>query len=400
MKRLLSLILCLVMLFSIAVPAYAESPKDDSTPQTEDVVQDEQSTIPDEENELTVLEETEPEIIVETEVPNEEELPVEETETEVIVEAETSDEEVELPVSEEIEPEPIVETQASGKESNTRTFVFVNPIYRNVVKEEDLQYSGSAPIGQNNNTYNATGYVSKSNAATSLRGSMTSRKTNVTLQYYTTTGVGYSDSVALDAIQNEFVNTIYQNAVAHTGNAREGDYLRFQFGGIGGMISFYTESSKNYVTLDLELSYYTTASQESSMNSAVSSLISKLNLSGKNDYQKIKSIYDWITANVTYDYTTLYDDDYKLKYTGYAALVDRTAVCQGYSVLFYRLALEAGVDARVVSSDPMCHAWNVARPVKNQNKYYYLDSTWDAGETSYYYFLRGKQLGKITAVMT
>ena len=70
---------------------------------------------------------------------------------------------------------------------------------------------------------------------------------------------------------------------------------------------------------------------------------------------------------------------------------DGTAVCQGYSLLFYRLALELGVDARFIggyTDDGEPHAWNI---VKLGDEYYNLDSTWDAGydESEYKYYLRG-----------
>ena len=75
-----------------------------------------------------------------------------------------------------------------------------------------------------------------------------------------------------------------------------------------------------------------------------------------------------------------------LKYTAYAALINKTAVCQGYASLFYRLALDAGVDTRVISGEAGGpHAWNI---VKLNGKYYNLDSTWDAGRSTYAYFLK------------
>ena len=61
--------------------------------------------------------------------------------------------------------------------------------------------------------------------------------------------------------------------------------------------------------------------------------------------------------------------------------------------MFYRLALEAGVDARVISgigtpsgSEGGPHGWNI---VELKDKYYYVDSTWDAGRSTYSYFLKG-----------
>ena len=111
-----------------------------------------------------------------------------------------------------------------------------------------------------------------------------------------------------------------------------------------------------------------------------------LDLSNKTDYQKVKAIYDYICSNVTYDHDNLNDESYSLKYTAYAALINKTAVCQGYASLFYRLALDTGVDTRVISGEAGGpHAWNI---VKLNGKYYNLDSTWDAGRSTYAYFLK------------
>ena len=41
------------------------------------------------------------------------------------------------------------------------------------------------------------------------------------------------------------------------------------------------------------------------------------------------------------------------QYTAYAALLDQKAACQGYAVLFYRMALELGVDSRLISGTEM-----------------------------------------------
>ena len=69
------------------------------------------------------------------------------------------------------------------------------------------------------------------------------------------------------------------------------------------------------------------------------------------EYQKICGIYDYICSHITYDYANLNDNSYQLKHTAYAALINGTAVCQGYALLLYRLSLELGFDARLISGD-------------------------------------------------
>lgn len=142
-----------------------------------------------------------------------------------------------------------------------------------------------------------------------------------------------------------------------------------------------------YFTVKYSVTYYTDFNQEQQVSARVSQVLSSLGLTGQNDYTKIKKIYDYICSNVTYDYSHLSDPTYQLQYTAYAALINGTSVCQGYAVLFYRMALQSGVDARLISGtgNGGPHAWNI---VKIGSYYYNLDSTWDAGNSYYYYFLK------------
>ena len=134
------------------------------------------------------------------------------------------------------------------------------------------------------------------------------------------------------------------------------------------------------------VSYLSDAAQEEKVAQIEKEVFQTLKISGQSDYQKVKAIYDYICSNVSYDYTNLNDDTYIQKYTAYAALIDKTAVCQGYASLLYRMVLDAGVDARVISGDAGGpHAWNI---VRLKDKYYNLDSTWDAGRGNYSYFLK------------
>ena len=186
------------------------------------------------------------------------------------------------------------------------------------------------------------------------------------------------------------VQRIYDKAIDHTGVGTEGDYLyfhesQFQYG------YKYTDdgiSSSVDVNLTFGFSYYTDSAQEAQLTAEVDAVLSALKLGGKNEYDKVKAIYDYICENVKYDYDNLNNEAHKLKYSAYAALCNGTSVCQGYANLFYRLANEAGLDARIVSgtSRGQNHAWNIVRV---DGKYYNIDSTWDAGRDAYNYFLRG-----------
>ena len=101
-------------------------------------------------------------------------------------------------------------------------------------------------------------------------------------------------------------------------------------------------------TFSYNISYYTTSEQETEMDTFARNFVgSDAIKKAATTYDKVKAIYDWLCTNVVYDHRNLNDHAYMLKHTAYAAAINHTAVCQGYAVLFYRLALEcveAGAD--------------------------------------------------------
>lgn len=178
------------------------------------------------------------------------------------------------------------------------------------------------------------------------------------------------------------INVVFDQIYNHTGNPKHGDYLLWNTAKIGLSCEGYSFDMDYYVTS----SFFTNAYQEQVVDAKIPEVISSLNLKGMSEYRKVKAIYDYICANVEYDFDNLEDDSYDLKYSTYAALMNKKAVCQGYATLFYRMCLQAGIDARVISGDgggP--HAWNI---VKVGKYYYNVDSTWDAGYDEYIWFLR------------
>lgn len=211
-----------------------------------------------------------------------------------------------------------------------------------------------------------------------LRQQMVNRETTVEFQF---TAENFSQAT---------FDVIYEEAIKHTGVPTEGDSLNFVCGGWASGASGIVGDP--FLTVTYNITYYTDAAQEGALTSAINDLKANLNLDGKTDYQIIKGIYDYMTANIAYDYTNKGNTGYKLQYTAYAALVNKTSVCQGYATLFYRLALSYGIDARIISgkSHGENHAWNI---VKLGGKYYYLDSTWDStwdgDKTNHDYFLKG-----------
>ena len=192
----------------------------------------------------------------------------------------------------------------------------------------------------------------------------------------------FEDQLMYDALYD-----IFDQAIVHTGTPTHGDYLQWQYASWGGGADGSLQGTTAYLIYTFSFTYYTTADQEAQVDTAIANLRSSLSLTGKSDYEKLTAIYRYICDNITYDNEHLNDQNYTLQYTAYAALINRTAVCQGYALLLYRLALEEGIDCRLIAGtgNGGPHGWNIARL---DNLYYNLDSTWDAGETQWQYFLK------------
>ena len=262
----------------------------------------------------------------------------------------------------------------NDNENHTMSLTYVNPFYADSVSEEYIKQQAEDNVAALAETIY---YDTVPEAGEQVRNHLKERAETIV--------VGVDSKEAPSA---EIANEIFDEALEHTGNATEGDYLKWQYGGWHARISYYNQNGLYHITITYDVSYYTNQAQEQQLDAAVSELRSQLDLDGKTVYEKVKTIYDYICENVRYDYENLNDTTYMRKHTAYAALIDKKAVCQGYAVLFYRLALEEGIDARVISGtgNGGAHAWNI---VKIGKEYFNVDATWDAGRYAYSYFLKG-----------
>ncbi|MDY5577601.1 MAG: transglutaminase domain-containing protein [Lachnospiraceae bacterium] len=273
-------------------------------------------------------------------------------------------------------PSAVFATQEEVTPVKTIYVEYVNPVYADTIQVS----KSDVPV------YLSDEYcTSVQDAAEIVRSAMQGRQETVKV------GLKLAGDIDSEGIK-ELIHEIADTATEHTGNPTEGDYLDKQYGGWSAGCSYYTSGNTNYMTFTYQITYYTTKAQEQQVDTKVAQVLQELGLSGKTDYQKICAIYDYVCDHVTYDYANLDDDSYKLKYTAYAALMNGTAVCQGYANLMYRLLLEEGIDCRIVTGigNGGPHAWNI---VYADGMYYCLDATWDAtwdaGSSSYQYFMRG-----------
>lgn len=258
------------------------------------------------------------------------------------------------------------------EDTEENTVTFINPLYEDVLTEEDLPQASGVDLYASPARYTSSEAFSQG-----MKEALLARQDS-----FSAVLVVPGTDVPVGDV---FMRSLYFDAVAHTGRPKEGDYLRFEFGGFSGKYSW--DGSARTFTCIYNFLYYTTAKQERELDTKVGSILSQLELTDKTPEEKVAAIYGYLCSHVTYDYANLNDKEYTLKYTAYAALCQGTAVCQGYATAFYRLCLESGVDAREVSSSSMNHAWNI---VGLGSFYFYVDATWDANhQDAYLYYLKG-----------
>ena len=271
---------------------------------------------------------------------------------------------------------------------------YVNPAYAGKIGIPRRQSTLSVQTAQITQPKKAgTVYTSEAEAAADLRKQMVSRSEELVVTLRS----------ASDDVETIAVN-LWNLALDHVeGSGTTGDYLRWQHTGMSGSVAGESlDSGYRYTftyvpdTRYFDTIWFTTAAQEAALTNYIrNTILPQLSLGGKTTYQKVQAIYNWITANVKYDYSHMNDPTYWPQYTAYAAAVQKKAVCQGYANLFYRLANDAGIDCRIItgkaynSDGTADHAWNIVR--MEDEKYYCLDATWDAGlkPENYEYFLKG-----------
>ena len=268
-----------------------------------------------------------------------------------------------------------IPVQALAGEQETLTFetTYINPYYTDFISPEDLRPA----ITSGQQTYESANYVSTvAEAAEVLKPHLIDRDDSAVVY------------IVLDELDQEIFNALVDEilaaAYAHTGVPNEGDYIRWNFSGCNAKVTGNTIDDLIYAQITFSLTHITTADQEAAVDEAVEDLLSQLNLSKRSDYDKVKAVYDYICANIAYDED---ESDDTLKHSTYAALIKKTAVCQGYASLLYRLLLELDVDCRFIggSGNGDGHGWNI---VELDNLYYNADSTWDAGRSTYVWFLK------------
>ncbi|HAD23365.1 MAG TPA: hypothetical protein DIC33_04210 [Kandleria vitulina] len=229
----------------------------------------------------------------------------------------------------------------------------------NVVTNKFLDYSSSSDDNQRQISL--------------LRKAMVNRDSDATI-HYVTKG---DESKTLG-------KTLFEKAVAYTGVADEGDYIKYNLSSYRTRVSYVKKVGEYQYDIDYHFEFYTNLKQEQAVATRVKAVAKTLE--GKSDYQKIKYINDYITSHVSYRNIGT------LAHTAYGALHYGKAVCQGYTLLMYRMLLACGIDNRMIvgtgfnGERSASHSWNI---IKLKGAYYNNDVTWNDTVPANRYFLRG-----------
>ncbi len=140
--------------------------------------------------------------------------------------------------------------------------------------------------------------------------------------------------------------------------------------------SYYSQSGViTAVKLEFPFSKSVGDSKTVALKNKVNSI--KAGIPKTSDYDKVKYIHDYIINNCRYNNNAVSNSDaYPTAFTAYGALVEGSAVCEGYAKAFSLLCNEVGVDALLIigtgKGEP--HMWNM---VKCNGQWYHMDVTWD-----------------------
>ncbi len=241
--------------------------------------------------------------------------------------------------------------------------------------------------------------TNQSQAVDFIRRQLKNREPSFILYYQLSESIEVSSEADKETVK-QIVWGLFDAAMEETSAADEGDYLYHSYASAGFELVIKTYSEKTEFDITFTMEYFTSLAQERQLAAQIDRVIEGFGFTAQStDYEKAKAIYDFITDNVSYDNENLEDESYLLKYSAYAALMHKKAVCVGYATLFYRMAKQVGLDVRVIAGFggqidgenelTENHTWNIVKI--GGRYYYYVDSTWDADKDGCAYFLKGEK---------
>lgn len=198
------------------------------------------------------------------------------------------------------------------------------------------------------------------------------------------------------------IEKIFNCSLRPTDKGYEGDYLKWNIKSYKGSGEVLKNSDGTYnVSIVYNIVYNTTFEEEIFVENQLKQVEAEINDSSISE--KIVTINDFICSYLSYD-----NDHNDSSYNAYGALKNKKAVCQSYSLLFYRLATDLGIKNRIMAGhftlndDSTRHGWNI---ISIDGIIYHIDTTYydDSRDSKYLlknwnYFADGRAIDKEYAI--
>lgn len=134
--------------------------------------------------------------------------------------------------------------------------------------------------------------------------------------------------------------------------------------------------------INLTIEYLYTDAEITAINTKADEILASILTNEMNDYEKIKTIHDYIVNNVKYDIERNEENDSKYNsYTAYGPLFEGYATCNGYTDLMAIFLTKIGFNNFKVATTPdeisystTGHIWNA---VYLNDEWLHIDLTWD-----------------------
>lgn len=158
-------------------------------------------------------------------------------------------------------------------------------------------------------------------------------------------------------------------------------------------VKFNTLKSKNNkYRLNTSIKYDISKQDKEKVDDYIRKWVKDNIFEGMTEEEKVRAIHDYMVREYHYNYG---DKDEKINgypvYSSAALIFGKGGVCQSYSILFYKMAVEAGlktkfIEGKTYGEENEGHAWNM---VFIGGNWYHIDVTWDDpinGEPSTIYY--------------
>jgi hypothetical protein len=205
------------------------------------------------------------------------------------------------------------------------------------------------------------------------------------------------DKLILRALYR-YTETLVINPSEYSGNIREdvSESLKTNdsYTGMykGADFRWLEDREGNIIRYEIHIKYTVSPEERKELLKKACRIVADLVKPGMTDVEKELAVHDYLVLNTSYGYS-------EHCYDAYGALIEKEAVCQGYSRAMLLLLSLAGVYCReVVGTDQgTSHSWNM---VRLDGEYYHVDATYDdpVGAKSvlrhYYFNVTDKDLEK------